>query len=123
MPTRGILPDRTVGSARAASGHAAAAAPARAVMNSRLFTRCLPVLSTERIPHLSYGRRLLHCGISIGPMSASGHWRTFGDVRPTSALPSKADIAGCYRHVRFVPIADGRVPRRRLTFARRETLG
>ena len=29
-----------------------------------------PVLSTERIPHLSYGRRLLYCGISIGPMTA-----------------------------------------------------
>src|SRR5262249_47535658 len=28
-----------------------------------------PVLPTERIAHLSYCRRLLHCGISIRPMS------------------------------------------------------
>jgi hypothetical protein len=32
-----------------------------------------PVLPTERIAHLSYGRRLLRCGIS-GPMLRLGPW-------------------------------------------------
>ena len=31
-----------------------------------------PVLPTERIAHLGYGRRLLRCGISIQPMSQLG---------------------------------------------------
>jgi hypothetical protein len=57
--------------ARVASGQAAAAPPT-SVMNSR---RCpVPlVLPTERITHLNYGRRLLRCGISLRPMTASGH--------------------------------------------------
>jgi hypothetical protein len=32
-----------------------------------------PVLPTERIAHLNYGRRLLRCGISVLPMAGSGH--------------------------------------------------
>jgi hypothetical protein len=45
------------------------------------------VLSTERLAHLSYGRRLLRCGILTGLMTALGHPRhigalsTLGDVR------------------------------------------
>src|SRR5262249_44467834 len=35
-----------------------------------------PVLPTERIAHLCYGRRLLRCGISIRPMSGLGQKRT-----------------------------------------------
>ena len=34
------------------------------------------MLSTERLAHLSYGRRLPHCGISTGLMSALGHKQT-----------------------------------------------
>jgi hypothetical protein len=34
-----------------------------------------PVLPAERVAHLSYGRRLLRCGISIQPMSQLGHSR------------------------------------------------
>jgi hypothetical protein len=34
-----------------------------------------PVLPTERIAHLSCGRRLLRCGISVRPMSQLGHSR------------------------------------------------
>jgi hypothetical protein len=45
-------------------------------MNSRRFTaRCCPmppVLSTERIAHLSYGKGLLRCGISIPAKAAQG---------------------------------------------------
>jgi len=39
-------------------------------------------------------------------MSAMGHKRTFGKLRLMSALPPKADIAECDRHVSFVPKAD-----------------
>ena len=38
-------------------------------------------------------------------MSALGHKRTSRHVRTMSALPPKADIAGCDRHVRPVPQA------------------
>jgi hypothetical protein len=37
-------------------------------------------------------RRLLRCGISIRPMTASGHKQTFGEVCSMSGLPPKADI-------------------------------
>src|SRR5262249_367922 len=40
------------------------------------------------------------------PMSALGQKRTSHDVRAMSALPPKADIVQCGRHVRFVPKAD-----------------
>src|SRR5262245_38171779 len=50
-------------------------------MNSRRFTaRCLPCFRQERIAHLSYGRRLLRCGISTRLMTAWGHSRRFRDV-------------------------------------------
>jgi hypothetical protein len=39
-------------------------------------------------------------------MSALGHKRTLKRLQPMSALPPKAGIAGCNRHVRFVPKAD-----------------
>src|SRR6516165_9467989 len=39
-------------------------------------------------------------------MSALGQKQTLQSVRPMSALPPKADIAECCRHVRFVPKAD-----------------
>jgi len=39
-------------------------------------------------------------------MSALGQKQTLGKVRLMSALPPKADIAGCREHVRFVPKAD-----------------
>src|SRR5262249_29053337 len=41
-----------------------------------------------------------------GPMSALGHNRTFTRLSIMSALPPKADIVECDRHVRFVPKAD-----------------
>jgi hypothetical protein len=47
-----------------------------------------PVLSIERIAHLSDGRRLLRCGISVWPMTASGQNRK-GSVRANLVrLPS-----------------------------------
>jgi hypothetical protein len=39
-------------------------------------------------------------------MSALGHKLTFIHLRPTSALPPKADIAERHWDVRFVPKAD-----------------
>jgi hypothetical protein len=39
-----------------------------------------PMLPTERIAHLIYGRRLLRCGISIHAMTAQGRTQSFGDV-------------------------------------------
>jgi hypothetical protein len=39
-------------------------------------------------------------------MSALGQKRTLMSVQPMSALPPKADIAECDRHVVFVPLAD-----------------
>src|SRR5262249_9537613 len=58
----------------AASGHGAAAPPS-SVMNYDVSLLMAPVLPTERITHLKYGRRLLHCGISIRPMPGSGQER------------------------------------------------
>jgi hypothetical protein len=51
-----------------------------------------PVLLTERIAHLSYGKRLLRCGISTAPMS---RWR---HPRPRRAKPHVI-------HLRFAPKA------------------
>jgi hypothetical protein len=39
-------------------------------------------------------------------ISALGQKQTFRNVRAMSALPPKADIAECDRHLRFVPEAD-----------------
>jgi hypothetical protein len=39
-------------------------------------------------------------------MSALGQKQTFCDAEAMSALSPKADIRGCDRNVRFVPIAD-----------------
>jgi hypothetical protein len=88
---RRIRPGRC---ARAASGHAAAAAPS-SVMNARRFTVDASVLPTERIAHLSYGRRLLRCGISIQPETAWGSFAT-DRAKPgdwsTSGVTPKADM-------------------------------
>src|SRR5262245_23668394 len=48
--------------------------------------------STERIPHLHTAEDLLHCGISIEPMSPWGHERRIGPDCNTFALPPGADI-------------------------------
>ncbi len=55
-----------------------------------------PVLSTERIAHLSCGRRLLHCGISIPPMSARViHVASRPqDARGMSAMPNSVQTFG-----------------------------
>ena len=42
----------------------------------------------------------LQRGISIRPMSASGHNRTFGDVGSMSGLPPKADLAAHFMSTR-----------------------
>jgi hypothetical protein len=86
-------PARRSPCARAAGGHAMTVPP-RSVMNFRRFTgspRSRPggpesrwarsARPTDKIAHLSYGRRLLHCGISTPTMTASGHTRPFGNVR------------------------------------------
>src|SRR5262249_7668416 len=54
-----------------------------------------PVLPTERIAHLSYGRSLLHCGISTRVMTAVGH------LRQTETLPRTCE--SWPRYVRLVP--------------------
>ena len=56
------------------------------------------VLPTERIAHLSYGRRLLRCGISILAMTAWDQLRSSEDVRGTTALAPKAEVhpRSCY---------------------------
>src|SRR5262245_29066456 len=63
-----------------------------------------PVLQTERIAHLGYGRRLLRCGILFQAMSLVGQTATWRQVRATSALPPIADIRQRVRHVAEVPI-------------------
>jgi hypothetical protein len=46
------------------------------------------VLSTERNSTPRSGRRLLHCGISAGPMTAVGHSRRFKrEVGMTASPP------------------------------------
>src|SRR6266568_9091766 len=76
-------------------------------MNSRRFTdRCLPLLPTERIAHLSYGRRLLRCGISVRAMSHMGQTLPSRDFCGTAALPLKPDIGWRGWHVRKVPEPD-----------------
>ena len=62
-----------------------------------------PVLSTERIAHLSYGRRLLRRGISTQLMTAVGHTRPWRHVRVESALPPTSDIGWRGWHGRKVP--------------------
>jgi hypothetical protein len=47
----------------------------------------------------------LHSSNSKPPMSALGHKRTLERLYTMSALPPKADIAECERHLRFVPKA------------------
>jgi hypothetical protein len=46
------------------------------------------VLPAERITHLSYGRRLLRCGILTRLMTAVGHSRRLSDILGMSASPS-----------------------------------
>src|SRR5262245_30075645 len=46
----------------------------------------------------------------FSPMSPLGHKRTLRDDRSMSAYPPKADIAGCYRHVRFKRTCVGHPP-------------
>jgi hypothetical protein len=50
-----------------------------------------PVLPTERIAHLSFGRRLLRCGISIRPMSAQGQFRPTRSKRDVPVCPLRPE--------------------------------
>jgi hypothetical protein len=62
--------------------------------------------SSERDFHrLIVGTELRHLKKASMLMSALGHKRTLKHVRPMSALPPKADIAGRQLDVRFVPKA------------------
>ena len=70
-------------------------------------------LATEREPKQTRMSRdlfprenLLHCGISIRPLSALGHKQTSHPAWTLSALPPKADFERHEWHVRFVPEAD-----------------
>jgi hypothetical protein len=64
------------------------------------------VLPTERIAHLSYGRRLLRCDISVRPMTALGRPRSFGDVDSMSALPPESGRRSAFCDVAQVPARD-----------------
>jgi hypothetical protein len=59
-------------------------------MNSRRFTVDASVLPTERIAHLSYGRRLLRCGILIRHMTGVGQIRPPRALGGMSVIPPKA---------------------------------
>ena len=62
-----------------------AAAPPRIVMNARRFTvRCLSRAFDRKDSTLSYGRRLLRCGISPWFMTAVGHVWTAPAVQEES---------------------------------------
>jgi len=50
-----------------------------------------PVLPTERIAHLSYGGRPLHCGISIRPVSGWGHSRSGRSKLHGHACPLRSE--------------------------------
>jgi hypothetical protein len=52
-----------------------------------------PVLPTERIAHLSYGRRLLRCGISIRSMSVQGQSRRIDMLPAVAACPLRSESA------------------------------
>src|SRR6266478_5868955 len=93
----------TVGSfaccADAASGHAAAAPPSSDINARRFTAQYLPcVLTTERIPHLSYGRSLLRCGISSRSMTALGlgcvktFWRGRTPASTNARIPGQANL-------------------------------
>jgi hypothetical protein len=58
-----------------------------------------PVLPTERIAHLSYGRGLLRCGISIRPppRSGFGHLQNFGTAPGLPHNRRKADTSAAAR--------------------------
>jgi hypothetical protein len=88
--------------ARAASGRAAAAPP-RSVMNCRL---CMCPLRTRREQGLKPSTLRSGGEWQSGPMSALGQKRTSAPQQVMSALPSKADMCGATRDVRFGPIAD-----------------
>jgi hypothetical protein len=60
------------------------------------------VLQTERIAHLSYGRRLLRCGILFQAMSLVGQIRPWRHVRVESVLLPTSDINWRGRHGRKV---------------------
>ena len=67
-------------------------------MNSRRFTALRPpVLPTERIAHLSYGMRLLHCGISTRLMTAQGHVWTAPAVQEESDYQRSVRVRSCIR--------------------------
>jgi hypothetical protein len=51
------------------------------------------VLPTERIAHLSYGRSLLRCGISVRPMSQMGHLRQTETLPTLAACPLRPESA------------------------------
>jgi hypothetical protein len=49
-----------------------------------------PVLPTERIAHLTYGWRLLRCGISTRLMTAVGHLRQISTLPTLSECPLRS---------------------------------
>src|SRR5258708_14150529 len=108
----------TVGSfaccADAASGHAAAAPPSSDINARRFTAQYLPcVLTTERIPHLSYGRSLLRCGISSRSMTALGQLRQIDTPPAVAACPlrwSAPLIVDSFRRL-FSQVAGRVVPR------------
>jgi hypothetical protein len=56
--------------------------------------------------------------LMIGPMSALGQKQTFAVQNGMSALHPKADMCGAKSDVRFVPIADIKIPSQYLRHAR-----
>jgi hypothetical protein len=67
-----------------------------------------PVLQIERIANLSYGRRLLPCGILFQAMSLVGQTRSFGDVGSMSGLTETGHSWAIYEYTPLVLAMKGR---------------
>src|SRR5262249_16524536 len=64
------------------------------------------VLPTERIAHLSCGRRLLHCGISISATTAQGSTSVIRRCLINIRITPQPDLSASSWHVRNVPGAE-----------------
>jgi hypothetical protein len=76
------------------------------VMKSRRFTLNVSRASDRKDSTTSVRQEVLHCGISIRPMTAVGQSRSWRHVRVESVLPPTSDIGRRRWYGSFVPTAE-----------------